>query len=156
MPTDGSSSALTLPALRSLGELADLAVVIATDSREQDPLPFHRMKTIHKALYAGDYALCRAEWAAAIERKSINDAVGSLMGDQRDRFERELMRLRGVPFRRLLIVGTRQDIEEQRYHSNMRPQSVLASLACFEVRYQVPIVYCTTPEVAGRQVETWL
>jgi ERCC4-type nuclease len=119
-------------------------------------LPFRRLQTVRKALYTADYALLGAEWAAGIEKKSINDIVGSLMDDQRERFERELLRLRGCPFRRLLIVGSRQDIEEQRYRSKMKPQSVLASLACFEVRYQVPIIYCATPEAAGRQVETWL
>jgi hypothetical protein len=82
--------------------------------------------------------------------------LAAARGESRDRWERSLMRLRGCPFRRLLIVGTREEIEAGRYHSNMKPRAVLATLSCFEIRYQVPVVYCETPEIAARQVERWL
>jgi ERCC4-type nuclease len=91
-----------LPALQ--GALANLGsvVAVAVDSREQDPVPIRRLRSIRTNLYAGDYALASAEWAAAIERKSIEDLVGCCTGENRERFERELMRLRGCSFRRLL------------------------------------------------------
>jgi DNA excision repair protein ERCC-4 len=143
-----------LPALK--GSIANLHCVVAIDTREQNELPIRRLKSVRKALYAGDYALLGAEWAAAIERKSIEDLVGCCVGENRDRFERELMRLRGCPFRRLLIVGSRGLIETQRYHSRISPKAVLATLSAFEVRYAVPVVYCETPEIAGRQIESWL
>jgi len=148
-----SESALDFPALR--GNIADFRPVVAVDSREVDPVPITRLKTIRKGLYTGDYALAQAEWAAAIERKTVSDLVGSISHD-RERFERELVRLRGYPFRRLLIVGTREAIEAGNYHSNMKPRAVLATLSCFEIRYQVPVTFCATPEIAGRQIESWL
>jgi DNA excision repair protein ERCC-4 len=105
---------------------------------------------VRKALYAGDYALLGAEWAAAIERKSIEDLVGCCTGDNRERFERELMRLRGCAFRRLLIVGSRGLIKTGRYRSKIAPKAVLATLSAFEVRYSIPVVFCETPEIAGQ------
>jgi ERCC4-type nuclease len=151
-----SESTFDFPVLRdALANLSSVVVAII-DTREQKPLPFHRLKTVRKTLYCGDYALDNAPWAAAIERKSIEDAVGCCMGENRARFEKELMRLHGCSFRRLLIVGSRGDIEQQRYHSRISPKSVLNTLSCFEVRYQVPVVFCETPEIAGRQTESWL
>jgi hypothetical protein len=41
-----------------------------------------------------------------VEPKSINDVVGCCVGDKRARLEREMHRLRGYRFKRLLIVGT--------------------------------------------------
>jgi hypothetical protein len=66
------------------------------------------------------------------------------------------LRLRGAYFRRLLIIGSRGEIELGRYRSRISPKAVLATLSAFEVRYQVPVVYCPTPEIAARQVESWL
>jgi|SRR5260221_1324172 len=149
-----TAAKIDLPTLR--GAIANLQPVVVIDSREQDPLPITRLKTVRRGLYSGDYALAQAEWAAAIERKSIEDVVSCMMGANRDRFERELMRLRGCPFRRLLIVGSRGLIETQRYRSRISPKAVLSGISCFEVRYQVPVVYCETPEIAARQVESWL
>jgi hypothetical protein len=53
--------------------------------------------------------------------------------------------MRGYPFRRLVIVGSRADIEAGRYRSQMKPRAVLASLSAFEVRYDLPIYYFPDP-----------
>src|SRR5258708_994369 len=89
----------------------------------------------------------------AIERKSISDLVGCCMGPNRQRFEKELCRLRGMRFKRLLVVGSRGEIEMQRYHSRISPKAVLGSLAAWEVRFDVPIVYAATPAQAALEVE---
>ena len=73
----------------------------------------------------------------------------------RERFERELHRLRGFRFKRLLIIGTREEIKAGNYRSNVKPSSVLHSLAAWEVRYDVPVVFCATPEAGALQVESW-
>ncbi len=153
MSTEPHTPAFDLPTLR--GAIASLRPVCAVDTREQLILPIRRLPVIRKSLYCGDYSLAGAEWSAGIERKSIEDLVGCCMGE-RDRWERSLLRLRGAYFRRLLIVGSRSEIELQRYRSRISPKVVLATLSAFEVRYQVPVVYCETPEIAARQVESWL
>jgi DNA excision repair protein ERCC-4 len=147
--------ALKLPALRDLGALADHLPTVAIDSREQLPLPITRLKSTTATLYSGDYSVIGAERQVAIERKSIEDLVACTMGENRERFERELTRMGGYYFRRLLIVGTREVLEAGLYHSNVNPKAVLASLSAWEVRFNVPVVFSATPQEAGRQVESW-
>src|ERR1700757_1958282 len=134
---------MKIPALRSLGELADAEPMIVVDTREQLPLPFSRLKTRAGALVTGDYSVAGLESLFAIERKSIGDLVGCCVGENRERFERELHRLRGYHFARLLVIGTRGEIEMQRYRSKISPRSVLGSLAAWEVRY-LPVVFAAT------------
>lgn len=105
------ASQLTLPALRSLGDLADARPVVLIDSREQDPLKFEHLESRVCALQTGDYSLLGASDSFSVERKTICDFVGCCVGDNRDRFARELHRLRGFHFKRLLIVGTEADIK---------------------------------------------
>jgi DNA excision repair protein ERCC-4 len=92
----------------------------------------------------------------AVERKSIGDLVNCCMGENRQRFERELRRLRGYRFKRLLIVGSRGEIEVMRYHSRISPKAVLGSLSAWEIRFDCPVVYCATPELASREIERWV
>ena len=146
---------MKLPALRSLGELAATEPVIVIDTREQTPLPFARLKTQAGTLMTGDYSVAGLESLFAIERKSISDLVGCCIGENRDRFERELHRLRGFQFKRLLVVGDRGEIELQRYHSRVSPKAVLGSLSAWECRYDVPVVFSPTPEAAAREIERW-
>lgn len=143
-----------LPALRSLGDLADLRPTVVVDTREQDPLPILRLPSCRGTLQSGDYGIAGLE-DFAIERKSVADLVSCCTGDSRERLERELHRLRGCRFARLLIVGTREEIERGEYRSRITPAAVLHSLAAWEVRYEVPVVFCPTPEAAGEQVEVW-
>jgi hypothetical protein len=48
------------------------------------------------------------------------------MGENRERFERELHRLRGYRFKRLFVVGSEAAILAGQYHSNIKPNAVLA------------------------------
>jgi DNA excision repair protein ERCC-4 len=137
------------------GGLDALTVCIAIDSREQDPLEFTRLQSRVVSLVTGDDTLLACPHAAAIERKSISDLVASVSSD-RDRFERELMRMKAYPFRRLVIVGSRAEIEMQRYRSKMSPKAVLHTLSAFEVRYNLPIVYFPDPPAAALQIESWV
>ena len=129
--------------------------VIVIDTREQDPLPIAGLPVVRGTLVSGDYSILGAEELFAVERKSIPDLVACCTGDNRARFERELHRLRGFEFARLLIVGAPQDIAAGRYRSNIPPASVLASLAAWEVRYRVPVVFAPTVSEAVPYVESW-
>jgi DNA excision repair protein ERCC-4 len=146
---------LKLPALRGLGTLADHGPVIVIDTREQDPLAFGRLQSIRGTLMTGDYSVCGLEHLFAVERKSIADLVGCCMGENRERFERELHRLRGFRFKRLLIVGTEDEILKGDYRSNIKPQAVMATLRAFEIRYDTPVVFCDTAEAAAQRIESW-
>jgi DNA excision repair protein ERCC-4 len=152
----GVSVDATLPGLRGLAKLADLRPVVVIDEREQAPLRFERLASIVGTLYSGDYSLRNLEHLISIERKSINDLASCCMGENRERFEREILRLRGYRFKRLLIIGTREDIAAGRYHSRINPKSVLATLSAFEIRYDLPIVWAETPEEGARLVENYV
>src|SRR6478752_8650758 len=95
-----------LPTLRSLGELADREPVIIVDTREQTPLSFARLESVRGTLRTGDYSVKGLEDLFSVERKTVADLVGCCMADNRERFERELHRLRGYRFKRLLVVGS--------------------------------------------------
>jgi DNA excision repair protein ERCC-4 len=146
---------LKLPALHSLGELAGAEPVVIIDTREQVPLPFARLKTQAGTLTTGDYSVAGLESLFAVERKSISDLVGCCVGENRQRFERELHRLRGFRFKRLLIVGTEAQIQEGEYCSNIRPRAVMSTLGAFEARYDLPVVFKPSPELAAAQIERW-
>ena len=149
-PTDQIS---TLPALKPAGALADLRPCIVIDTREQTPLPFRNLSTVTDTLLTGDYSFRGGEELFAIERKSVPDLVSCCMGDNRVRFERELHRLRGYRFKRLLVVGHSVEIEQHRYRSDLAPKAVLNTLAAFEVRYDVPVVWSALPNDAALLVE---
>jgi hypothetical protein len=146
----------TLPALRGLANLADLLPKIAIDTREREPLKFTRLAAVERALFTGDYSICGLEESFAVERKSIDDLANCCLSSSRDRFEHELHRLRGYRFKRLLVVGTCEDIAAGRYHSRIAPKAVLATLGAFEVRYDLPVAFIETPEAAAIQVERWV
>ena len=129
--------------------------VIVIDTREQDPLPIAGLHSVRGTLVSGDYSILGGEEHFAVERKTIADLVSCCTGDSRARFERELHRLRGFDFARLLVVGAYEDIAAGRYHCNIPPDSVLASLAAWEVRYRVPVVFVPTISDAVSYVEAW-
>jgi DNA excision repair protein ERCC-4 len=145
---------LTLPALKSLGDLAGAKPTIVIDSREQLPLTFTRLQSVEGTLYSGDYSILGLEELFSVERKTVADLTASICGDNRARFERELHRLRGFVFKRLLIVGTEEQIFRGQYLSSVTPQAVWATLAAFEVRY-LPVVFIPTPQLAARRIESW-
>jgi DNA excision repair protein ERCC-4 len=130
------------------------APVILIDSREQTPLPFTRLRAERATLLTGDYSVKGLERSFSVERKSLDDLAGSLTAG-RDRFTREMERLRGYEFRRLLIVGTRAQVEAHAYTSRATPAAILGSLAAWEIRYSVPVVFAPTPEAAAVEVERW-
>lgn len=145
----------TLPALKSLGALENLRPVVIVDTREQLPLPFARLAIERGSLQTGDYSFRGGEELFAVERKSIADLVACCTGENRDRFFRELHRLRGYRFKRLLVVGTLEEIEAGQYRSSIAPRAVVATLAAIEARFDVPVVFSPSPADAGRQIESW-
>jgi DNA excision repair protein ERCC-4 len=151
----GVSAEATLPGLRGPAKLSDLRPTIVIDSRENQPLRFTRLASVTGTLYSGDYSIAGCESSFAVERKSLDDLANCCLGENRDRFEHELIRLRGYSFKRLLIVGTREDIAAGHYHSRIAPKAVLATLGAFEVRYDLPIVCVASPEEAARLVENY-
>ena len=129
--------------------------VIIVDSREQTPLPIARLATVRAGLTTGDYSFQGGEELFAVERKSLDDLASCCAGASRERFERELHRMRGYRFARLLIIGPRWMVEGHRYRSAIRPNSILHSLAAWEVRFNVPVVWAENPAAGAALAESW-
>ena len=127
---------------------------IIIDTREQTPLTFTQFETEPGTLQSGDYSIKGLEHRFSIERKSIADLVQSVTSG-RDRFERELHRLRGFDFARLLIIGTEAQVRAGLYRSQTKPKSVLHSLYAFECRYSIPVVWGGTEQQAASLIERW-
>ena len=128
---------------------------LVIDTREQTPLVFTRLGCVEGALRTGDYSFLGAEETFAVERKTIADFAMCCMGSNRDRFQRELHRLRGYRFKRLLVIGTLDELERGEYRSQIKPGSVLATIGAIEARYDVPVVFCATEADAAAQIESW-
>lgn len=132
--------------------MTDFTPTVLIDTREQLPLPI-AYPTMRGTLTSGDYSFVGGEHLFSVERKSIADLIQSLTSE-RERFTRELERLRGYPFARLLVIGSEADILTGRYRSGANPKAMLHSLYSIESKF-VPVVFAPTPEAGARLIERW-
>ncbi len=124
--------------------------VIVQDSREQAPWIFPEGQIVEAGtLDTGDYSIKGVETLASIERKSLSDLIGCVTSE-RERFTRELLRLRSYRCKAVIIEGTLQDILEHRYRSATAPEAVLGSVSAWSVRYEISFVFAGNAEGGSR------
>lgn len=128
--------------------------VLLVDTREQRPLHFPHLPAESATLYTGDYSVKRLEECFAVERKSLADLAGSLTRE-RDRFMREMHRLRGYPCAYLLVIGDGMELSRLIAQGRLKLHQVEHSLRAIESRYGVHVERAYTEEQAARLVETW-
>ncbi|MEW6262165.1 MAG: ERCC4 domain-containing protein [Thermodesulfobacteriota bacterium] len=128
---------------------------IVIDTREQDPLTF-TLPMERGTLVTGDYSVKGLESFLAVERKSVDDLVGCLKNGQRERFERELSRGRGLDYFALVLEADLKTFADGHYRSEMNPKAVVQSLLAFSVRYNLPVFFCPGRDYAARVVESLL
>jgi hypothetical protein len=110
-----------IPAFRGLGRLADFDPVVVCETREVQFLVFTRLPCVSGTLQSGDYSLRGLEEQIGIERKgSLTELASCCMDPNRERFERELHRLRGMRFKRLLIIGSVDQVRSKKGSSSRR------------------------------------
>ena len=145
---------MNLPKLSSPPPARDgLHPTILIDSREQTPLIFS-YPNITATLATGDYSVAGLEDDFCVERKSLSDLYGSLTSG-RDRFKRELQRMKAYPFARLLIIGSVHEIEQGSSRARgINPKAIIHSLHAIEAR-GVPVVFASSPSEASALVERW-
>jgi ERCC4-type nuclease len=118
---------------------------IVIDTREQTPFVFGEWPTVPGKLDSGDYSILGLTDLVAIERKSLDDLV-ACCGTQRERFERELRRLRGYKLKAVVIEASRKRVARGGWRSKILPQSVLGSIASWRVRYGIEFIYADDAE----------
>jgi DNA excision repair protein ERCC-4 len=116
---------------------------LLVDSREQTPFPFtdYNCTVIPGTLTTGDYSVVGLENRCAVERKSLDDLLGCLVGDGRDRFERELARGRGLDAFTVVVEASFQDVADGKYRSKMKPHAALQSILAFSSRYRTQFLF---------------
>ena len=122
------------------------------DTREQRPLtlqinPKLVLKSERATLGTGDYSVKGLEEIIAIERKSLDDLMGCI-GTGRERFEREMLRMRGFEVRGIVVESTWQQIESGNYRSRVKPNAALGSLMGW-IAMGIPITMAGNHQRAG-------
>jgi DNA excision repair protein ERCC-4 len=121
---------------------------IIRDTREQTPFNFGSWPVEEGTLQSGDYSIKHLEDSIAIERKSLPDLVGCI-GRGRDRFERELHRLRGYRYAAVVVEATYREICEGNWRGQVTPAQVVGSIAAWRPRYRVDFIFADSHELAG-------
>lgn len=121
-----------------MGRKPEEPITVIVDSREQKPYRFVRMAVA--ALPAGDYSIQGFESEVAIERKTLQDAYGSL-GNGRARFERELQRLAKFRYAAIVVESTLQDFLKPPPFTRMNPKAAVNSLIAWSVKYRVCVFF---------------
>ena len=129
--------------------------VVAIDSREQVPFEFTDLAVEVTTLTTGDYSIRGLEHLVSVERKSLDDLLGCV-GYGRDRFKRELARLRAYRFRLLVVETDARTLEVGDWRSRVTPSQTLGSLAAWCCQFGLPIWLGGTHEQCGRFTERFL
>ena len=115
---------------------------IVFDSREQCPFRFEGFNAVVEVagLEAGDYSLQGFERRVAIERKSLPDLVACL-GVERERFARELSRLRGYDCAAVVVEASADDLRAGHFRAKLNPEAAWQSVLAFAQRYRIPFFW---------------
>lgn len=131
---------------------------IIIDTREQAPLTPHFdgavVDTEVVGLSEGDYSLRGATDLIRIERKSLADLT-SCCGKDRERFMDQMGRLASYQHKFLIIERLEEEIWAQAYRSQIKPQSVIATLNAIMVKHGVCVVFANGVKDAARKVQWW-
>lgn len=136
--------------------MQDFTPTVQIDSREQLPLDVQGFPTEVVGLPVGDYGVKGfSDWTNPqfiVERKSLSDLISSLTSG-RERFDREVLKLRQFGFRALLIEAVVGECEFAQYRSSVKPATIFQSLAAYQVRTNLHVLWCGSHQGAARQLE---
>lgn len=128
---------------------------IIIDTREQNPYSFEGFACKKIALPAGDYSLLGYENSIAVERKSLDDFVQTVIHSQ-TRFSNELNKL-GQYFAAIIVVeGTEQNILDHKYKSKAHPNSILALAKSITTHWNIPVQFSANRQSARHFTEQFL
>ena len=132
-------------------------IIVVVDTREQAEYSFsaERFVVERRALPAGDYSLAGLEREVAVERKTAEDFVHTVIRE-RDRFRKELLKLAGYTRSCVVVEAGMDDILAGAYHSGAHPSSVFGAALSIIVDYGVPVYFCANRQIACRFVEEFL
>lgn len=133
-------------------------LTIIADSREQvngeivGYFDKHKIPHLTRKLDTADYSAMLGdmtlEWDVAIERKANIDEIAGNFTADRQRFEDEFTRAKASGLKVFLIIEncTWSDIFLHNYRSKLKPQSLIAALFAWQVRFNITIIFCKPNE----------
>jgi ERCC4-type nuclease len=132
-------------------------VTIIIDTREQEQYGFNPqlVTSVRRALPAGDYSVAGLEQTVAVERKTLNDFVGTVMR-ARGRFYRELRRFGTYARACVVVEADLADVLAGRYRGDAHPHAILGSALAITVDFGIPVYFCSNRQIACRFVEGYL
>jgi len=141
-------------------------MIFVVDRREQPTKALaKRMEylqpNVRETVNAGDYTaktlLPDGTWfylPVAVERKmSLTEITGNLTRE-RERFRAEFNRARENEIRLYILIeqASWEAAYSGAYRSQMKPQSLIASLLTWSARYGCPVLMCERPETGGKLI----
>ncbi len=134
----------------------DHPIILIEDSNEQRGYgPLFSSPYVVKGLSEGDYSVVGLEDRISIERKSLEDVIGSL-SQGRTRFEKEFRRARALDYFAVVIEGRISDLIAGNYRSRATPQSMFETITSWSVKYKRPFLFCEDRTIAARVTESLL
>ena len=133
-----------------------LATIII-DTREQEPYSFdpRQAAAVRRTLPAGDYSVEGLEERVAVERKTLDDFVSTVIHN-RARFRKELRKLAGYPAACVVVEAGVLDVLVHRYRGDAHPNAVLGNALSVILDYRVPVFFCGNRPAACQFVQAYL
>ena len=130
---------------------------IITDTREQAPYSFdpRLAATLRRALPAGDYSVEGLEERVAVERKSLDDFVSTVIHG-RERFRNELRKLADYRAACVVVEAGVLDVLLHRYRGDAHPNAVLGSALSIILDFRIPVFFCSNRQAACQFVQAYL
>lgn len=128
-----------------------MTFTVLVDTREKRPWSFDNLnvKTTDATLDMGDYTLAGYENAFAVDRKSLDDLVGSVNPTKgRDRFHRLMKRSTDLYKFAVVIEAPESAMLNGEYYSKMHPNSVKGTINAWSDAYDVEFIFADSRENA--------
>jgi len=128
-------------------------ITIIQDTREKHGYDFPGSEIVK--LGAGDYGIKELPNQVAVERKSLEDFVSTVVQDW-ERFVIELKLLVRHKYACIVVEGSVQDILENKFRSNVSAKVVLAKVFSISSIFRIPVFFCGDRQHARFFTENFL
>ncbi len=129
--------------------------VVVIDTREQTPLFTQSLQKglmiVRDTLDVGDYSIRGFEHQIAVERKTIPDLLNCL-GNDRERFKRELEKLKPLEWRVITVEGTEDELLQFHDFSLIHPETTRQSIVSINIRYGIQFYFSSKRSTIERWV----
>ena len=132
-------------------------ITLIADTREQDEYSFDSRLVVveRRALPAGDYSVAGLEGVVAVERKTLDDFVSTVI-HSRERFREELRKLTGYRAACVVVEAGLLKVLQGRYRGGAHPNAVLGSALAIILDHRIPVFFCSSRQAACHFVQAYL